>query len=293
MDENASLLIAIIVYVAVAATTLAYAVLVRKAKLADPILQFVFFLSLFVLPLPVRACMTLDVEGDVTDHLPELLPYIPEAVFLTAIGLVAFAVAYYARAGVFVGNHLPRVRGGVRWRLAFVILTALSLFLILQLAASAGGLLGFLLLGYNVTAETVGKGYLAMGFTWLFVAAMFLLYGYALEKKKRHLVAFVVMLGIVILMHLLMARRAVLLFMGLAVWLFWHHAIRPIKLRSLLIAGVISFLALNAIGVASGLGVRRFRRLLGKNNKELGWIGQFGWPRLHLYADNRGVCRTF
>ena len=86
MDGNASLLIAIIAYVAVAVTTVAYAVFVRKAKLADPILQFVFFLSLFVLPLPVRACMTLDVEGDVTDHLLELMPYLPEAVFLAALG---------------------------------------------------------------------------------------------------------------------------------------------------------------------------------------------------------------
>ena len=50
--------------------------------------------------------------------------------------------------------------------------------------------MGFLLLGYNVTAETVGKGYLAMGFTWLFVASMFLLYGYALERKKRQLGCF-------------------------------------------------------------------------------------------------------
>jgi len=271
MNGNASLVLAIIAYVAVAVTTVAYAVLVRKAKLADPILQFVFFLSLFVLPLPVRVCMTLDIEGDVTDHLAELLPYVPEAVFLTAMGLVIFAFAYYSRAGVLIGDYLPRVRGGGRWRLAFVLLAVLSLFLIFQLAASAGGLLGFLLLGYNVTAETIGKGYLAMGFTWLFVAAMFLLYGYALERKTRHLVAFVVAFGVVVLMHLLMARRAVLLFMGLAVWLFWHHAIRPVKPRSLLIAGGVCFLALNALGGLRSSAYEGFDDLWAKTTKN--WDG--------------------
>lgn len=249
MNGNASLLIAIIVYVAVAATTVAYAVLVRKAKLSDPILQFVFFLSLFVLPLPVRACMTLDVEGDVADHLLELVPYLPEAVFLTTLALAVFAFTYYSRVGTVVGDRLPKVQGGPRWRLAFVLLSALSLFLIIQLATSAGGLMGFLLLGYKATAETVGKGYLAMGFTWLFVASMFLLYGYAIERKKWQLISFILAFGVVVLMHLVLARRGAILYMGLAVWLFWHHAVRPIKTRSLIIPGIICFIGLNVVGV--------------------------------------------
>jgi hypothetical protein len=252
MNGSASLVLSIIFFVAVAIGAVAYAVLVRKARLTDPILLFVFFLCLFVLPLPVRACMTLDIDGDVTDHLLELLPYIPEAVFLTAVSLIVFVVAYYSRLGTVIGDHLPRIRGGTRWRLAFVVLSTLSVFLIAQLAAASGGLVRFVLLGYNVTTDMVGKGYLAMGFTWLFVASMFLLYGYAVERKRRHLFGFTAVFGIVVVMHLVMARRATLLYMGLAVWLFWHHAIRPIRTRTAVIAGIVCFLALNILGNLRG-----------------------------------------
>ena len=121
MNGNASLLIAIIAYVAVAVTTLAYAVFVRKAKLADPILQFVFFLSLFVLPLPVRACMTLDIEGDITDHLLELMPYSPRQSSCSCIAFGAFALTYYSRAGISSVTIAASPRRS-RWRLASVIL---------------------------------------------------------------------------------------------------------------------------------------------------------------------------
>ncbi len=79
---NFMLLISILFFLATAAAALVYAILVRKASLADPIVQFIFFFSLFVLPLPLRAWMTLEIDGDVTPHLIELLPFIPNTTVL-------------------------------------------------------------------------------------------------------------------------------------------------------------------------------------------------------------------
>jgi len=252
MNDNTSLLFAIIFFVAAAAASAGYAVLAKGAKLTDPILQFVFFLSLFVLPLSLRAYMQLDIEGDVTNHLFMLLPYFPEALLLTAVGLLFFLAAYYSRFAAGIASHLPQVPAGTHWGRAFVVLALFSLFLIEQLAASSGGLLGFVLLGYHATAETVGKGYLAMGFPWLFVASLFLLYGYAVERKKRYLLAFALAFGFVAAMHLVMARRAQLLYMGLTVWIFWHCAVRPIRTRTAVAAGLLCFLGLNLMGGLRG-----------------------------------------
>lgn len=246
---NFTLLISIIFFLATAASALTYALVVRKASIADPIVQFILFFCLFVVPLPLRAWMTLEIDGDVTPHLAELLPFIPKAVFLSAVGLIFFVPAYYSRTSYRIAAHIPQIRGGQRSLLAFLVLAAFSLFLIIQLATSVGGLFSLLLLGYGVTSEMTGKGYLAMGFTWFFVACMFLLYGYASTGKRKYLLAFGIGFSFVVLTHLVMARRATLLYMGLAVWLFWHHAVRPLKSRTLIVTGVVGFVALNLVGV--------------------------------------------
>lgn len=247
--DDLTLLISILFFLATAACALAYAIVARKASIADPIVQFIFFFCLFVVPLPLRAWMTLEIDGDVTPHLMELLPFIPKAVFLCAVGLIFFVPAYYSRTSSRIAARIPQIRGGQKWLLASLVLAGFSLFLIVQLATSVGGLFNLLLLGYGVTTEMTGKGYLAMGFTWFFVACMFLLYGYAATRKRKYLLAFAIGFGFVVLMHLVMARRATLLYMGLAVWLFWHHAVRPLKIRTLLVTGVVGFVALNLIGI--------------------------------------------
>ena len=269
---NLTLLISILFFVATAASVLAYAMLVRKASLADPIVQFIFFYCLFVVPLPLRAWMTLEIDGDVTPHLFELLPYLPKAVFLCTVGLLFFLPAYYSRLSARIAAHLPQVRGGHRPLLAFLVLGAFSLFLIIQLASSVGGLLSLILMGYGVTAEMAGKGYLAMGFTWFFVACMFLLYGYASTRKRKYLLAFAVAFALVVLMHLVMARRATLLYMGLAVWLFWHHAIRPLKTRTLVVFGILAFAGLNLVGVLRSSSYENLSDLWNKTSKS--WESQ-------------------
>jgi hypothetical protein len=267
MNEQFWLLTSLSFFTAMVLLVGAYAVLRKQAKFTDPILQFLFFFSLFVLPLPIRAYNTLDIEGDITEHLSELLPYIPEAVFLCGLGLIAFAFAYYSSIPARVARGIPRIRTGTNWKMAFIFLASLSLLLLTLLARSSGGLLSFILLGYTATAEMVGKGYLATGFPWLFIASLFLLYGYAHDRKKRYLFYFACAMGVNVAIQLVMARRAMLLYFGLVVWLFWHHAVRPVRARYLIVGGLFCFLALNLIGILRGSSSEDVDSLLANNKK--------------------------
>jgi len=265
MNDKFWLLTSISFFVTMVLLVGAYSVFRKKAKFSDPILQFLFFFSLFVLPLPIRAYGTLNIEGDITEHLPELLPYIPEAVFLCGLSLIGFAVAYYSNFASRIAQSVPQIRPGINWKMAFIFLASLSLFLLMLLARSSGGLVNFVLLGYTATAEMIGKGYLAAGFPWLFVASLFLLYGYAQEKKKKYLFYFAGAMAVNIAIQLVMARRSMLLYFGLSVWLYWHHAVRPVRMRYLIVGGLFCFITLNLVGKLRGGSAEDVGGLLSNN----------------------------
>src|SRR5208282_6520608 len=97
---------------------------------------------------------------------------------------------YYSRCAESLAARLYRPRTGARSRVAFIVLSAISLVLLAQLAKGSGNLLDFILLGYGSTSEMFGKGYLAIGFPWLQVASLFLLYRYSIERRRTDLVLF-------------------------------------------------------------------------------------------------------
>jgi hypothetical protein len=248
MSNDDWLLLSIFFYLLVCVTVVVYAVGVKKARVFDPIVQFFIFLTLFVIPLPLRAYMTKQIEGDVTEHLAEILPYMPLAVFMTAVSLPLFVWGYYSGFAERLASRLPYPRTGPNLRAASLFLGVLSIFLLIQLARSTDGLINFLLLGYGASAEIYGKGHLAIGFPWLFIASMFLLYRYAVGRKRFDLGLFVVTYLLLNGGFLLMGSRNMIMYMGLTVALFWHYAVRPIPLKKLAAFGLLSFLALNIVG---------------------------------------------
>lgn len=248
MNNDDWMLLSILFYLLIALPTLVYVVKVKKAGFFDPAVQFLLFLTLFVIPLPLRAYMTKEIEGDVTEHLLELLPFMPIAVFMTAISLPIFLWGYYSRFTERMALRLPRPQTGRNLASPAFFLAVVSLFLLVQLARSSDGLLNFILLGYAASAEIYGKGHLAIGFPWLFVASLFLLYRYSVRNKKMDLALFAVAFIVLSGMFLLMGSRNMIVYMGLTVALFWHYAVRPIHFKKLAILGLSCFLALNIVG---------------------------------------------
>ncbi len=254
MDTNSWLYLAIMGYTIVAICLVSFAIVRKGARLFDPFIQCVFFISLFTLPLPIRALISDAIEGDVTEHLPQLKPFLPIAIVYVTVGLICLAIGYYSPLARAVGKLLPHppIVRRPRVYLGAGIVAAFSIFLIVLLAAAVGGVVAFVLLGYNSSAETFGRGYLAIGFPWLYVASLFLLYRYAIYGKWYDILGFVAAFIVIGAVQLLLGNRSVILYMALTAALYVHYSIKPLSLRALIPLGVVGFLFLNVFGYLRG-----------------------------------------
>ena len=258
METDFQLVSSILFFIVGVIGTALYAWRVRKAHFTEPIYQFLFFYALFILPLPIRTCITEQAEGDVTEHLPLILPYMPWAVALCALGLPFFLWGYYGQLARWLAGIVSPPKIGKNLRASFLVLTAIALFLLVLLARGSGGLVEFVLLGYGATSEMSGRGYLAVGFPWLWVATFFLLYRYSIHKAKADLVTFWLTAGINTLMAFIMGQRITIVYFGLAGLIFWHHAIKPISLRKLATLAALTFVSMNLVGFVRGSGFESF-----------------------------------
>ena len=247
--------VSLAVYVIVASWVGWYAFVVRRASVFEPLGQYILFVSLFTLPLPLRSIFTQEIEGNVTPHLLTLMPAFPVSVVLVASTLPVFAWAYFRVQRQAVGSFSwwPMMTGRRdRSLLAFAVLASLSSALVWLLAEDAGGLGAFLLLGYNASQETVGRGYLAVGFPWLFVATMFLMHRYARSRRRLDLALFTLAFAAVLAINVVTGNRSFLLYAAMVVLVFVHFAIRPLGWRLLMPLGLAAFLALNLMGATRG-----------------------------------------
>lgn len=254
MDTPELIGLAVAVYALIAILTGIYVVAVKRASVFEPAFQYLFFLALFTLPLPIRAMTTLEVEGNVTPQIASLAPYLPFAVLLSAVTMPVFCLAYYSRFARAAAAWLPRAIEPRRdhGRLAFLVLTLFSAWLVYLLTEEVGGILPFLLLGYKSSEETFGRGYLAIGLPWLFVASMLAAYRFARTRSALDAAIFVCTVAANAAMHVLTGNRGMLMYMGIVLLTFVHFAIRRLRAVTLLALAVAAFVGLNALGVVRG-----------------------------------------
>lgn len=267
MESTDWIALSVIVYLCMAFTMCLYIFIAKKGSVFEPISQYIFFLSLFVLPLPIRTYFTLAIEGNVSPNLLNFLSSIPFAVLLSALSMPLFAFSYYSNFSKQLAKKIPfpiSPRKG-RSGLAFIFLAILSVSLLAVLAESSGGLLNFLLLGYGSTEKMHGFGFLAVGFPWLFVAIMFLFYRYAVYRRKRD--AFLCYLGLIVIIciNVLLGNRSMILYIALVVFIFVHYAIKPLSIKLLLPVGLAGFLALNVLGLVRTSNYKDFDDFIGKS----------------------------
>ncbi|MBC7603795.1 MAG: hypothetical protein H7255_14205 [Ramlibacter sp.] len=254
MDTGDWILLSIVFYVGVLTLTSLYAFVRRGSSLFEPIGIYLFFVTLFALPLPVRAWMTMDIEGNVSPLLPQFAPYLPISLVLTALALPTFAVGYYSRIAAFLATKVPtladRTLRGTR--IAVLVLVALSGSLIYLLTEEVGGLLPFLLLGYKASEATFGRGYLAVGFPWLIVAMVALLDRWASTRKAVDMLLFLGLVTVNVAINALTGNRALLMYVAIVLVIFVHWRIRPLSFKLLAPVAVAGFIALNVMGVLRG-----------------------------------------
>ncbi len=243
-------LISVLFYLGVLVTTAVYVYGVKRASLFEPVSLYLFFVSLFALPLPIRFCITAEIEGNVSPALMQFAPWLPISIVMTAFALPIFVVAYYSIWAKLLGRYIPLIPDkGLRGTAVSIwLLTVLSVILIYLLAESLGGILAFLLLGYKSSEETFGRGYLAVGFSWLVVAMLAWLDRYASRRKVIDAIWAVGLLFVNTAIFFITGNRAMLMYMAIALIVFVNYRIRRIGILTLLPAVLVGFLALNLMG---------------------------------------------
>jgi hypothetical protein len=226
----------------------------RRASVFEPVGLFLFFVSLFALPLPIRLCLTTEIEGNVSPQLMHFAPWLPAALALTALAIIVFVAVYYSPWARRLGDWIPQLpdRGIDGSGLGAAALVGLSLVLIYVLTESVGGIIAFLLLGYKSSEETFGRGYLAVGFPWLVVAMLTLLDRYAANRDRLDLTLAMLLLVTDILVFLITGNRAMIMYLVLAVSVFVHFRIRRIGYGTMISLAIVGFLALNLMGALRG-----------------------------------------
>lgn len=250
MDTRDWILLAVAFYVCVLTVTCFYAFVMRRASLFEPIGMYLFFVTLYALPLPIRAYFTMEIEGDISPYLPDFAPYLPLSLVMTAMALPIFVAAYYSHLAHSLGGRLPLLaqRSLRGTGIAVLLLVVLSGTLIYLLTQESGGIVPFLLLGYKSTEATFGRGYLAVGFPWLIVAMVALLERWAIAKRRLDLLIFLVMLTMNLVVDLVTGNRAQIMYIGIVLIIFVHFRIRRISLKLLIPIAVAGFIVLNLIG---------------------------------------------
>lgn len=228
----------------------------KRVGIFEPITLFLGFYALFVLPLPLRLCFTQEVAGDISEQLSIFAPYVPWAVLLSAAAIPVLLWAYFSKLCTRIAAKIPvpgepkRSKYFVlfsfdKTRLVAIVICAFSLFLISRI--TAGGLIPFLLLGYNHTESLFGLGYLAAGIPWFFVGSMLFLYRYAAKKSKLDLLIFSVLLLLQVAALFMLGDRHSIVNYVLAILIFWHFAVNKIRFVRLAVLGIALYLGLNLV----------------------------------------------
>jgi hypothetical protein len=254
MDSQSWTALGVIFYVATLLPLTLYVFFVRRASPFEPVSLFIFFVSLFALPLPVRYCFTTEIEGNVSPNLSQFAPYLCISLVMTAIALVVFVSFYYSRWARRLGDCIPQLpdHGARGAGVGILTLVLVSVVLIYFLAESVGGVLAFLLLGYKSSEETFGRGYLAVGFPWLVVAMLALLDRYATSKKWRDAIWGLVLLAVNFGIFALTGNRAMIMYMAISLVIFIHLRIRRLTPTIFLPLAMAGFIGLNVMGTLRG-----------------------------------------
>jgi len=254
MDTSDWILLSIAFYGFVLIATGLYVFVLRHSSVFEPIGQYLFFVTLFSLPLPIRAAITTESVGNISPYLPEFVSYLPISLVLTALSLPVFAAGYYSRFARSLGERMPLIadRGLRGTRAGVIVLVAISSVLIYLLTEDIGGLLPFLLLGYNSTEATFGIGYLAVGFPWLVVAMVIMLDRYAVNRQKLDLVGFGLLLLANLVIHLVTGNRTMILYLAVVLAIFTHFRIRRLSFAFLAPVAIAGFIGLNVVGAFRG-----------------------------------------
>ncbi|ADU38846.1 O-antigen polymerase [Variovorax paradoxus] len=214
---------------------------------------FILTEMLYVLPLAIRASLNIDFDPGLSPYYAEFVEFIPFATVLAAIFNLVFAFFYTHLSegkNKFVELPISSYRT-VPWP-ALILLLVASLLMIQQLASEFGGLMNYILMGYKVTETFAGASQYVIGFDWIVVCAIVVLYTGYTQKNKKLILLGAFFVSVLIVVFAIMGRRAVLVILTAASLGGYHVMIKKIPFPVLLVVGFLGFLTLNLVGITRG-----------------------------------------
>lgn len=220
----------------------------------DPLYLYLVVVLLYVSPLSIRYILDLKISGDVTYMFDDIEAIFPYALVLTAVAnyVLYFFYIYSRPRRIFSWifrriEHIEDTRPNYFFAGIVLFLTGFSIFL--YMAASNGGIIRFMLLGYGVTSYFSENPLLATSIPLMYVSSFFLLFAY-IDKKKRGalLLSFIVLAGLTIL-EVILGRRAEVAVWSLAYLINFSLLRQHVKFIYVAPIMLVGFVLLNFLGV--------------------------------------------
>lgn len=245
---------AVSIYLIMTIGILFFDIIKYKRDWFDPLYSYLFFISLYIIPLGIRYIVDMPISGNVTYMFYDIrIDYIYSVVMMALANLI-FYMAYISFSprrylnGLLI--YLLKVEDGGRNSLiaAFMLfIIGLSLFLILII--NNGGLSNFILLGYGVTEQLVKSPLLASSFPILFTSS-FLIFSTAIRRRNFTLIFLAVMIFIVMIgLCAFLGRRAEMAVWGLCSIIYVCCLHKKIKFKFIFPVIIAGFFMLNFIGI--------------------------------------------
>lgn len=238
-------------YLLVTVSIIIYDLFKYRRAWYDPLYIYMVAVSLYVLPLSLRYIIGLPPTGNVTHLFYDIQYVYPYALFITALSNIVFYITYLfsfnsnkANRNVFI-----KTLDKANFKLAsiFVFLIGLSGFLIL--VKLFGGFRSFLLAGYGVTEKLSENPAFATAIPVLFVSSFIMLATAHKYSSKKWFVISIGLFSALIILNLLLGRRAEIASWGLAGALYYCTLFKYIKFKKIFPLIIIGFLLLNFIGI--------------------------------------------
>lgn len=223
----------------------------------DPLYIFLFFLVVYVSPLSLRYILDMPVEGNVTFYFNDLRSVYPLALFATSVSVILFYIAYRIAPVITLTKSINRFALKAEKRhlnfefAAFLmLLTGVSLFILLT--RSHGGLVEVILRGYAVTEIFSKNPLIPLSLSMVTTSSILMLCAYSQSKKKIYFIFSLAIIAAVMILQIVLARRAAIAIWGLTYLITYSYLIRHLTFKKILPLAVMGFVFLNVLGYARG-----------------------------------------
>jgi oligosaccharide repeat unit polymerase len=197
--------------------------------------------------------LDLGISGNITYMYYDIEAIFPFALLLVGIANFTFYLGY-----IFTLNRKIKLTTTTRFftyiersnlTIASLLIFGLGLLGLILFIKSVGGFLPFILAGYGITEQLSKNPLLATSLPVLFVSVFLMISAAHQKKSKKLLLVAIVIFTLLILLNILMGRRAEVAVWCIAITIYYSVLYKPIPFKIIAPLILLGFIFLNFIGL--------------------------------------------